>query len=86
MRNPERRYVGVGKCLTAFAAAYSISLGFNGAMILTANSNKIPFYLNLGAIKESNRKMIFSEEESHILAQTLLFEGVKWWEVFEVPY
>ena len=77
--NNDRNYVGVGKCLVAFACQYSIDKGLEGFIALTSKTPKIPFYRDLGAISIYGQQMMFDADVSVHLAKQYFTGGVKWW-------
>ncbi|WP_027415697.1 hypothetical protein [Aneurinibacillus terranovensis] len=78
--NPNRTYIGVGKCLVAFACQYSIDKGLEGFVELTSKSSKYELYKELGAYQTYGQSMVFSDIAANQLAQIYFPEGVKWWE------
>ncbi|WCK57361.1 hypothetical protein PP175_29665 (plasmid) [Aneurinibacillus sp. Ricciae_BoGa-3] len=77
--NIQRKYIGVGKCLVAFACQYSIDKELEGCVELTSKSSKLNFYINMGAVRTYSQNMAFSEVTGVLVAQTYLQGGIKWW-------
>jgi len=77
--NTNRIYVGVGKCLVAFACQYSLDKGLEGFIEFTAKTSKIDFYQNLGAISTYGQSMMIPDKAAIRLAKQYFSGGVKWW-------
>ncbi|GGM43319.1 hypothetical protein GCM10011351_31610 [Paraliobacillus quinghaiensis] len=78
--NNHRRYIGVGRCLVAFACEYSLSAGLEGFIELTSKSSKIDFYQDLGACSTYGQNMMITGDRAIELAKCYFSGGVQWWE------
>jgi hypothetical protein len=77
--NTNRKYIGVGKCLVAFACEYSIQKGLEGFVQLTSKSSKIDFYMNLGGIPTYGQNIMFTDSSAMKLSKMHFPGGIKWW-------
>lgn len=75
-----RLYIGVGRCLVAFACQYSLDKGLEGFVEFTSKTSKIPFYKELGAVTIYGQNMMINDEAALNLAKQYFSGGVKWWE------
>ncbi|MED1865857.1 hypothetical protein P4V41_20610 [Fictibacillus nanhaiensis] len=80
----DRKYVGVGKTLVSFACWYSLE-HFDGHVMLSSKSSKVPLYLGMGALhggfqseEEGGHPMIFYPQSSKKNVERYLLGGVTW--------
>ncbi|MEX3625366.1 hypothetical protein [Viridibacillus arvi] len=76
--NKNRKYTEVGKCLIAFACAYSVFVGLDGYVQLTSKTSKFEYYKELGAKNTSGQAMMFYGKDAKILIEKHLHGGIKW--------
>lgn len=78
--NEDRKYIGVGRCLVAFACQYSLDKGLEGFIELTSKTSKIDFYTDLGATPTFGQNMMIADKQAVELAKQYFSGGVKWWQ------
>ncbi|MFD1848873.1 hypothetical protein [Oceanobacillus bengalensis] len=77
--NVNRKYIGAGRCLVAFACQYSLDKGLEGFVELTSKTSKIDFYQDLGAVSTYGQNMMIADNVALDLAKQYFPGGVKWW-------
>ncbi|MFF2532434.1 hypothetical protein ACFVS2_26565 [Brevibacillus sp. NPDC058079] len=77
--NPDRKYIGVGKCLVAFACEYSFGKGLEGFIELTSKTSKFDFYGSLGAVPTFSQNMMIDDKTAIQLTKKYFKGGVQWW-------
>ncbi len=78
--NPHQKYVGVGKCLVAFACQFSIEQGFDGYVNLKSKTQTISFYKKIPGIENPGGGQLFTFNEygAKTLASRYFEGGIKW--------
>lgn len=77
--NSNRRYMGIGKCLVAFACQYSLENRLDGFVELTSKSSKLNLYEGLGGTVTHGRSVMFDDAVAKQLSQAYFKGGIRWW-------
>ncbi|MCM3067122.1 hypothetical protein M3568_11895 [Priestia flexa] len=84
--NLRRMYIGVGRCLIAFACQYSLDNGFDGYVGLAAKTSKMELYESMGAMAVNGygfdtgaQGYMFTQGAALNIVKEYFPGGVLWW-------